>query len=79
MYGLPEVEDIPDELRQDPMWTRSGHTNPGRDGCRVPLPWSGTEPPYGYSTGVPWLPQPADWKELTVEPRPSRTWTPATS
>ncbi|MCG5218528.1 glycoside hydrolase family 13 protein [Streptosporangium sp. KLBMP 9127] len=65
--GLPEVDDIPDELRQDPMWNRSGHTVPGRDGCRVPLPWSGSAPPYGFSTGEPWLPQPAAWKELTTE------------
>ncbi|MGA8980002.1 MAG: DUF3459 domain-containing protein, partial [Pedococcus sp.] len=38
-------------------------------GCRVPLPWAGTEPPYGFSPdGVqPWLPQPATWNELTVE------------
>ncbi|WP_433218664.1 glycoside hydrolase family 13 protein [Microtetraspora malaysiensis] len=65
--GLPEVEDIPGELREDPMWRRSGHTVPGRDGCRVPLPWSGSESPFGYSTGEPWLPQPAAWKDLTVE------------
>ncbi|GLW07828.1 alpha-glucosidase [Microtetraspora sp. NBRC 13810] len=65
--GLDEVEDLPDELRQDPIWTRSGHTDPGRDGCRVPLPWSGDEPPYGYSTGTPWLPQPARWAGLTAQ------------
>ncbi|MGW4638503.1 glycoside hydrolase family 13 protein [Sphaerisporangium sp. NPDC004334] len=65
--GLPEVEDIPAELRQDPMWTRSKNTVPGRDGCRVPLPWSGATPPFGYSTGEPWLPQPAAWKDLTAE------------
>ncbi|SDR21403.1 alpha-amylase family glycosyl hydrolase [Thermostaphylospora chromogena] len=65
--GLPEVDDIPDELRQDPIWTRSGHTVPGRDGCRVPLPWSGEEPPFGFSTGTPWLPQPEAWRKLTVE------------
>ena len=34
---------------QDPTWERSGHTDRGRDGCRVPMPWSGTEPPYGFS------------------------------
>ena len=39
--GLPEVEDIPADRRQDPMWLRSGGVDPGRDGCRVPLPWSG--------------------------------------
>ncbi|GLY78073.1 glycoside hydrolase family 13 protein [Actinoallomurus iriomotensis] len=64
--GLPEVEDIPDALLQDPIWARSGHTDRGRDGCRVPLPWAGDAPPYGYG-GEPWLPQPADWGPLTVE------------
>ena len=49
--GLWEVEDIPAELRQDPMWTRSGHAHLGRDGCRVPLPWSGDRPPFGFLTG----------------------------
>jgi alpha-glucosidase len=67
--GLWEVEDIPDELRQDPMWVRSQHADPGRDGCRVPIPWSGEEPPFGFSRGPgrPWLPQPAEWKDRTVQ------------
>ncbi|MCV2394216.1 glycoside hydrolase family 13 protein [Actinotalea sp. M2MS4P-6] len=67
--GLPEVEDLPDELRSDPMHARSGGVDPGRDGCRVPLPWSGDAAPFGFSPdGVqPWLPQPEDWKALTVE------------
>jgi alpha-glucosidase len=65
--GLWEVEDIPRDLLQDPMFFRSGGTNPGRDGCRVPLPWSGAEPPFGFSQGNPWLPQPREWKDLTVE------------
>ena len=67
--GLPEVEDIPDHLRRDPMWHRSGGVDPGRDGCRVPIPWSGAEPPYGFSHAgvVPWLEQPADWKPFSVE------------
>jgi alpha-glucosidase len=67
--GLPEVEDIPDDRRQDPMWLRSGGVDPGRDGCRVPIPWFGSKPPYGFShDGVtPWLEQPGDWAPLTVE------------
>ncbi|TCC43965.1 alpha-glucosidase [Kribbella capetownensis] len=65
--GLPEVENLPDELLQDPIFARSGGTDRGRDGCRVPLPWSGKEPPFGFGTGTPWLPQPTDWKNLTVE------------
>jgi alpha-glucosidase len=67
--GLWEVEDIPDELLQDPFWERSGHTDRGRDGCRVPLPWSGKQPPFGFGPegSVPWLPQPTQWKDLTAE------------
>ncbi len=68
--GLAEVEDIPPELRQDPTWTQSGQTDPGRDGCRVPLPWSGVSPPFGFSpddTSVSWLPQPQEWAKLTAE------------
>ena len=67
--GLPEVEDLPEEVLQDPTWERSGRTARGRDGCRVPLPWSGQTPPFGFSPdGVrPWLPQPSDWRDLTVE------------
>jgi len=67
--GLAEVENIPSELRQDPTWIQSGHTDPGRDGCRVPLPWSGDSPPFGFSAhdaSVPWLPQPAEWAALTA-------------
>jgi alpha-glucosidase len=67
--GLPEVEDIPSHLRRDPMHARSGGVDPGRDGCRVPLPWSGTVPPYGFSGDAVsgWLEQPAGWGTLTVE------------
>ncbi|MGE3663856.1 MAG: glycoside hydrolase family 13 protein [Pseudonocardia sp.] len=66
--GLPEVEDLPEEVLQDPTWRRSGHTDRGRDGCRVPIPWSGDNPPYGFGPGAgpTWLPQPADWGPLTV-------------
>ena len=48
--GLDEVEDLPAELLQDPTWERSGHTVRGRDGCRVPLPWSGDAAPFGFGT-----------------------------
>ncbi|MRG59599.1 alpha-glucosidase [Agromyces sp. CFH 90414] len=66
--GLPEVEDLPDALRQDPMHHRSGGVDPGRDGCRVPLPWTRAGASLGFSpTGAAWLPQPADWAGLSVE------------
>jgi glycosidase len=67
--GLPEVEDLPEDRLTDPTWRRSGNTVRGRDGCRVPLPWSGSAPPFGFSTddaATPWLPQPAGWRERTV-------------
>jgi len=69
--GLEEIEDIPDALRQDPMFFRTAGENLGRDGCRVPIPWSGTAPPFGFSpagaAAAPWLPQPASWRDRTVE------------
>lgn len=66
--GLPEVIDLPDDTRQDPTWFRTGGQRYGRDGCRVPLPWSGDAPSYGFNrTGKSWLPQPADWAPFTRE------------
>ena len=66
--GLDEVVDLPDDRRQDPTFHRTGGAQRGRDGCRVPLPWSGTEPPFGFSTSAdPWLPQPPEWADLTAE------------
>jgi alpha-glucosidase len=66
--GLPDV-DLPDWALQDPKWFRSGGRDRGRDGCRVPLPWEGGEPPFGFSpgTGDTWLPMPPEWAKLTVE------------
>ena len=68
--GLDEVE-VPLAEIQDPMHERSGGVDPGRDGCRVPLPWSGTTAPFGFSaagtTASPWLTQPGHWAALTVE------------
>jgi alpha-glucosidase len=65
--GLPNV-DLPDEVLQDPVWERSGHTERGRDGERVPIPWAGDQPSYGFTSGAStWLPMPSDWAHLTVE------------
>lgn len=64
--GLPEVLDLPDDLRQDPQYLRTGQS---RDGCRVPIPWSGELAPYGFSpdgSAPSWLPAPATWGELSV-------------
>jgi alpha-glucosidase len=68
--GLDEVAVPAAEIR-DPMHARSGGIDPGRDGCRVPLPWSGVVPPFGFSpdraASRPWLSQPVEWAGLTVE------------
>jgi alpha-glucosidase len=65
--GLPNVT-LPDWAIQDPKYFRSGGQERGRDGGRVPLPWEGAEPPFGFSTSAStWLPMPPDWAKLTVE------------
>ncbi|MHA6793175.1 glycoside hydrolase family 13 protein [Pseudonocardia bannensis] len=63
--GLPDVE-LPDWALQDPVWERSGRTERGRDSCRVPVPWEGDGPGFGFTSGEPWLPMPDDWAALTV-------------
>lgn len=63
--GLPEHTTLPDDVRQDPNWERSGHTVRGRDGCRAPIPWEANAPGLGFSpTGKTWLPQPQSYQEL---------------
>jgi alpha-glucosidase len=66
--GLPEHTALDDALREDPGWKRSGYTARGRDGCRVPLPWTTGTPGFGFSpTGRTWLPQPPEWSRYAVE------------
>ena len=44
------------------------HTDKGRDGCRVPLPWSPVGKSFGFSkSGKSHLPQPASFKEFAVD------------
>ncbi len=64
--GLEEVE-VPDEARQDPIFIHSDGARKGRDGCRVPIPWTTEPPTFGFTAGEPWLPQPAGWGALSVE------------
>jgi alpha-glucosidase len=55
---------------QDPIFEQTGRTSRGRDGCRVPIPWSGDRSPFGFSPPQaaqgPWLPQPASWAAFSV-------------
>jgi alpha-glucosidase len=74
--GLPEVTDLPDAVRQDPIWERSGHRIRGRDGCRVPLPWE-PGPGFGFTAAAcTWLPQPpyfADYAASLQRQQPGST------
>ncbi|REK12371.1 MAG: alpha-glucosidase [Actinobacteria bacterium] len=70
--GLPEVHDLPAEVLQDPVWERSGNRAKGRDGCRVPIPWTEGDPAFGFCGVEPWLPQPEWWGEYSVEAQDGR-------
>lgn len=67
--GLPDA-DLPDAARQDPVYFRTNGAQLGRDAARVPLPWHGDAPPYGFSDDSvgdqTWLPQPTGWGSLAV-------------
>ncbi|MFF8677477.1 glycoside hydrolase family 13 protein [Streptomyces sp. NPDC015140] len=65
--GLPEVADLPTEVLQDPIWEQTGHVRKGRDGCRVPLPWTTEGPSYGFGAGAAWLPQPPVFSGYSVQ------------
>lgn len=71
---LPEVRDIPEDRLEDPRWFLSEKTDKGRDGCRVPLPWSANESgSFGFSINEKlgkensWLPQPNWWGNYSAE------------
>jgi alpha-glucosidase len=66
--GLPEHTELPDQVRQDPVWHRTGGALRGRDGCRVPLPWAARQPSFGFGPeAASWLPQPADWAGYALD------------
>jgi alpha-glucosidase len=65
--GLHEVPDIPLELVQDPAYMRSLGAEKGRDGCRVPLPWTAGGPSFGFGTGAAHLPQPGWFGSVSVQ------------
>lgn len=65
--GLQEVSEISDSERQDPSFFRNKGVEIGRDGCRVPLPWTAEGTSYGFGDGDPHLPQPEWFSEYAVE------------
>lgn len=64
--GLPEHTELPDAARQDPTFHRTAGAELGRDGARVPLPWSPVGEGLGFGP-APWLPQPESFHEITVD------------
>ncbi|YCK79405.1 glycoside hydrolase family 13 protein [Arthrobacter sp. D3-16] len=66
--GLQEVgSEIPDAERQDPAFFRNKGVEIGRDGCRVPLPWTASGNSFGFGTGGAHLPQPEWFAGHSVE------------
>jgi alpha-glucosidase len=66
--GLPDHTALPAAVRQDPSFFRTDGAEPGRDGCRVPLPWVGGAPGNGFGpTDQTWLPQPDVYAGLAAD------------
>lgn len=64
--GLHDNTMIPPTYRQDPTFLRTEGTRMGRDGSRVPLPWTRNGFSYGFNdSGASWLPQPPEWPDLS--------------
>lgn len=63
--SLPNAE-VADAYRQDPIFHRTNGAQKGRDGARVPLPWSSELAELGFTQGRPWLPIPKEWQGLSV-------------
>lgn len=83
--ALPEVRDIPEDRLTDPRWAMSEHIDRGRDGCRVPIPWThDSTGAFGFSSNPAlkpeqaWLPQSHNWGAYAVDTQdedPSSTLT----
>ena len=65
--GLHEVLGIPEDQIQDPQFLRNHKVDVGRDGCRVPLPWSSSGSSFGFGDGGSHLPQPEWFAKNSVE------------
>jgi alpha-glucosidase len=70
--GLLEVADLREDALRDPVWERSGHALKGRDGCRVPLPWTRDGASHGFGSNGAWLPQPDWFADYAVEAQQGR-------
>lgn len=69
--SLPDAQ-VEDKFRQDPVYFRTAGAQKGRDGARVPLPWSSEKTECGFTSGKPWLPIPPEWKDLSIQSQDSQ-------
>jgi alpha-glucosidase len=64
--GLPQAI-IPFEKIVDPVGIAMWPDDPGRDGCRTPMPWTDKRPSAGFSESAdPWLPIPKSHLSLSA-------------
>ncbi|GAA3599878.1 glycoside hydrolase family 13 protein [Kribbella ginsengisoli] len=69
--GLQEVGELPAASLQDPAYFRSKGAEKGRDGCRVPLPWTIGGLSFGFGSGGSHLLQPTWFGGYSVEAQES--------
>ena len=74
--GLHEVADIPEDQIQDPIYLRNHKQAKGRDGARVPLPWTRNGTNFGFGEGGSHLPQPEWFGSYSVEAQEGQEQTP---
>ena len=74
--GLPEALEIPEDQIQDPQYLRNHKIDKGRDGCRVPLPWTRDGSSFGFGSAGAHLPQPAHFADYSVEAQSGRETSP---
>jgi alpha-glucosidase len=64
--GLSQAH-IPFERLRDPEAIANWPQTLGRDGARTPIPWRASAAHGGFSTAEPWLPMPAEHRDLAVD------------
>jgi alpha-glucosidase len=64
--GLTQAEIAPEDIR-DPYGMAFWPLFQGRDGCRTPMPWTVSDAAFGFTSGKPWLPVPAEHRDKAVE------------
>jgi alpha-glucosidase len=70
--GLPQADLALEEL-QDPLGKANWPHEPGRDGCRTPMPWMAGTHALGFTTGQPWLPLAPAHQALAVDSQEADT------